>query len=55
LNFADSEREIWVPFPQAGTYQEKINANPSDRIVVSFAGEYHRIIVPSNYGRIYLN
>jgi 1,4-alpha-glucan branching enzyme len=55
LNFADSTREIWVPFPKVGVYQEKIDADPSDQIPVTTPGETHRVIVPSNYGRIYLS
>ncbi len=59
LNFADTEREIRLPFSKAGTYKEKIrektNDPSTDQIVVSTAGEYHRLVVPSNYGKIYLS
>jgi 1,4-alpha-glucan branching enzyme len=54
LNFSDSPREITVPFPKIGTYQEKIDDRSADRIVVSAEGELHRVVIPSNYGRIYL-
>jgi 1,4-alpha-glucan branching enzyme len=60
LNFADVEREISVPFPRAGRYRERIDADSrpagqSLEIAVSTDGEFHRVLVPSNYGYVFIS
>ena len=54
LNFSDFAQEIWLPFPEPRVYQEKINENPDNQITVAHSDQYHRLIIPSNYGHIYL-
>lgn len=53
LNFADEPREIFVPFAKTGIFQEMIDS--TDKIVVAASGELQKVVVPSNYGRIYLH
>jgi maltooligosyltrehalose trehalohydrolase len=53
LNFADEPREILIPFAKTGVFQEMIDG--TDEIVVAASGELHKVVVPSNYGRIYLH
>ncbi|WP_164929324.1 alpha-amylase family glycosyl hydrolase [Gloeobacter violaceus] len=58
LNFSDSPHQIWLPFPSTGTYREQIDAasaNPTYDIDVAVAGEFHKVEIPANYGRIYLH
>lgn len=56
INFSGHEREIWVPFPSAGTWVEQIDKNepsPRPNINVSVDGEWHCAKVPSYYGCVY--
>jgi maltooligosyltrehalose trehalohydrolase len=55
INFADGPREVTVPFAKAGVFKEMIDGKPSDQIFVTAPGELHKVVVPPNYGRIYLN
>jgi 1,4-alpha-glucan branching enzyme len=59
LNFSDHEQEIAVPFPRAGVYRERVNEDtrPPDapmEIHVTHDGEMHRVVVPSNYGWVFI-
>lgn len=58
LNFSASTQEIWVPFPKKGTYRESIDANPTGvgplTINIHNDGDFGQILVPSNYGYVYL-
>ena len=51
LNFSDSEAEVWLPFPTAGTWVERIDGTrPAIHVT---AGQWASAGVPSNYGSIY--
>ena len=51
LNFSDSETEVWLPFPTAGTWVERIDGTrPAIRVT---DGQWAAAVVPSNYGSIY--
>ena len=52
LNFSDGQQSIAVPFPEPGTYQEKINAQK--QIQVATANQLIAVDVPSNYGYIFI-
>jgi 1,4-alpha-glucan branching enzyme len=52
LNFSDSEAEVWLPFPTAGTWVEMIDGTRSP-IQVTQNGQWLPAVVPSNYGSIY--
>lgn len=57
LNFASYADTIQVPFPKAGTWTEKLDDDVRTTpwtINVASAGSVQRIIVPSNYGCIFL-
>jgi 1,4-alpha-glucan branching enzyme len=61
LNFSDFDRELEVPFPLVGTYREMIDAgqhlfegNPPNEIQVQAVGERKKVVVPSNYGYIFI-
>lgn len=51
LNFSDSETEVWLPFPTAGTWVERIDGTRSAIHVTD--GQWAAAVVPSNYGSIY--
>jgi 1,4-alpha-glucan branching enzyme len=55
LNFSASPATITVPFPAAGVWVEKVDAdvNPTSVSVVT-AGDAQAITVPSWYGRVYV-
>jgi hypothetical protein len=52
LNFSDSETEVWLPFPTAGTWAERIDGT-RPAIHVTQDGQSAAAVVPSNYGSIY--
>ncbi len=56
LNFSDADAEVWIPFPHAGTWTEKINEadNPSPPVIVANDGQWLPVRVASNYGAVYL-
>ena len=54
LNFSDATHTITLPFPWPGTYQESIDKQAEDAIVVTRSDEPHSVTVSSNYGKIYL-
>ena len=55
LNFASSAGQIAVPFPKAGKWQEMLDADQRTNIVqVGTDGEVQIIVVPSNYGMVFV-
>jgi maltooligosyltrehalose trehalohydrolase len=57
LNFASYADTIQVPFPKAGTWTEKLDDDVRTTpwtIQVASVGSLQRIIVPSNYGCVFL-
>src|SRR5918993_380976 len=52
LNFSDVETEVWLPFPAAGRWVERIDETRSP-IQVAQDGQWSAVMVPSNYGSIY--
>ena len=46
------------PVPTQGTYRESIDANPTGvsplTIIIQHDGDFRQILVPSNYGYVYL-
>jgi len=56
INFADSDRTIWVAMPKGGRWVEQIDkaeAAPKPDINVGSDNEWHSITVPSYYGCVY--
>ena len=53
LNFSDSAATITIPFPKAGTWQEKIDAVQS--VAIPADGATQAVVVPSNYGCVFLS
>ena len=56
LNFSDVEAEVWMPFPYAGTWTEKIDEsdNPIPPVDVVQGGDRVPVRVASHYGAVYL-
>jgi maltooligosyltrehalose trehalohydrolase len=55
LNFAPYPDTIAVPFPAAGTWTEKLDADiRAWTITVASAGDVERVAVPPNYGCIFI-
>jgi 1,4-alpha-glucan branching enzyme len=61
LNFSDQSNSLRVPFPQSGTYVESIDADiraangvPPWEITIANANDARDVIVPSNYGCIFV-
>jgi 1,4-alpha-glucan branching enzyme len=57
LNFSDTSKTVFIPFPETGTYREMIDrdvTSPPPDIVVTSAIQLQQVDVPSHYGRIYL-
>jgi 1,4-alpha-glucan branching enzyme len=52
LNFSDSEADVWLPFPAAGTWVEMIDGQRPP-IQIPQGGHWASAAVPSNYGSIY--
>ena len=53
LNFFDNEAEVWIPFPAAGQWVERIDGTRQP-VGIAHAGQWSSVIVPSNYGGLYL-
>jgi hypothetical protein len=51
LNFSDNETDVWLPFPTAGTWVERIDGTRPAIHVTD--GQWAAAVVPSNYGSIY--
>lgn len=55
VNFANSDAQIAVPFPKAGSWQEMLDADQRSLIVnVANDGDPQTIAVPSNYGMVFI-
>jgi len=57
LNFSDQDRIVTMNFPAAGTYREMIDrdqSTPPPDITVAGPDQPQSVVVPSNYGRIYI-
>jgi hypothetical protein len=55
LNFSDTSGTIAVPFPKAGTWQELLDSDVrTQRVAVGADGSVQTIVVPSNYGLIFV-
>jgi 1,4-alpha-glucan branching enzyme len=60
LNFSDRDCRIAVPFPAQGRYREmlddafRLSTGTHLDIEVSAAGESHDVLVPSNYGQVFM-
>jgi 1,4-alpha-glucan branching enzyme len=53
INFSPIEQRLWLPFPQKGSYREKLDdGSTQPQISVQEDEELHEIIIPSHYGRI---
>jgi 1,4-alpha-glucan branching enzyme len=57
LNFWDTDAEVWVQFPRAGTWVEQIDAagGSSATVTVGTDGQWVKVTVKSNYGAVYLH
>jgi len=56
INFASTDRNVWVTFPKSGRWIEQIDkgeANPRPDLNVGVDGEWHSVTVPSYYGCVY--
>lgn len=51
VNFGDSDREIYIPFDRGGDYREELHGLEGLGGVAS--GEWRRVVVPGNYGRVW--
>ena len=51
LNFSDSDFGIWIPFSNSGCWDELLHHQ--DHINVENDGDWHYVLVPSNYGRLF--
>jgi 1,4-alpha-glucan branching enzyme len=60
LNFSDLDARLVLPFPAAGRYREVLDdpfraaAGAHLEIAVSAPGEFHEVLIPSNYGQIFI-
>ena len=55
LNFSDSAATITVPFPKAGSWQEMIDNDIRNyAVAVSSDGAMQNVLVPSNYGYVFV-
>jgi maltooligosyltrehalose trehalohydrolase len=61
LNFSESQFQISVPFPKTGRYREVLDdkfrharGEPSLEIAVANANDFRSLVVPSNYGMIFV-
>jgi 1,4-alpha-glucan branching enzyme len=53
LNFADVEQDVWIQWPAAGNWRERIDVGAHPDLAVGHAGQWLPARVPSNYGAIY--
>ncbi len=51
LNFSDQPAEVWLPFPEAGEWHERIDGTAT--VTVGAGEEWKAVTVPSNYGAVY--
>jgi hypothetical protein len=52
LNFSDSDAEVWLPFPQPGTWIEQLDG-VRPQVLITQADQWSPVTVPSNYGAVY--
>lgn len=53
LNFSDNDRDVWIPFPRAGTWREQIDGT-RPAVQTAANDQWAGVNVPSNYGAVYL-
>jgi 1,4-alpha-glucan branching enzyme len=53
LNFSENEREVWLQFPFAGTWDEKIDGTQPS-VAVAQNSQWSSVKVPAHYGAVYL-
>lgn len=55
INFTEHQKDVWVPFQDAGRYVEQIDIKEASRppITVNQNGQWCKVSVPSHYGCIY--
>lgn len=53
LNFSEQDATVWIPFPTAGTWSEQIDGT-HPAVQISQADQWSSVIVPSNYGAVFL-
>ena len=51
LNFSDRDADVWIPFPAAGQWAERIDGTAT--VQVALGGQGARVRIPSNYGAVY--
>ena len=51
LNFSGREADVWIPFPFAGRWAERIDGRESVQVAPGSDGA--RVRVPANYGAVY--
>ena len=51
LNFFDRDADVWIPFPAAGQWAERIDGAAT--LQVAPGGQGARVRIPSNYGVVY--
>ena len=51
LNFLDRDADVWIPFPAAGQWAERIDG--TSPVQVAPGGQGARVRIPSNYGAVY--
>ena len=57
LNFSDNERHVPIPFGHAGTWMDVLDSeynNPPFTIHIGDSGSLEWVLIPSNFGRIFL-
>jgi hypothetical protein len=57
LNFSDNQQTVWTPFPETGTYREKIDDGKRPiplEVTVDVADQLIAVDVPSNYGVVFV-
>lgn len=56
LNFSNAAAKAWIPWPEAGTWEEQIDKIDAPRppIQVAHDGQWLAAEIPSNYGAVYL-
>jgi 1,4-alpha-glucan branching enzyme len=53
LNFSDRDAEVWLPFPNPGTWKEQIDGTQPP-VAIAASDQWMPVVVPSNYGGVYL-
>lgn len=57
LNFSDRDQSIAVPFPEPGSYRERIDDDVRStplEIAVSSTNQFITVDVPANYGYLFI-